>query len=85
MLIGQGLIYQIAFYAQLAFYVAAALAAVSVSLRATRLGGVAFYFVMSHVAMAEGLVRGLFNLQKVTWSKADRGSPEIQQETVAAN
>ena len=40
--------------------------------RRTALGGIPFYFVMSHVAMAIGLVKGLFNLQRVTWKKADR-------------
>jgi cellulose synthase/poly-beta-1,6-N-acetylglucosamine synthase-like glycosyltransferase len=85
MLAGQGLIYQLALAGQVAIYATAAIAAFSLKLRATRLGGVVFYFVMSHVAMADGLVRGLFNRQKVTWAQAERGTDHSQQEAVATN
>lgn len=66
------LAYRIVFLAQAAVYLIAAAATFSLWLRQTRIGGVCFYVVMSHVAMAVGLVKGIFNRQKVTWAKADR-------------
>ena len=36
-----------------------------------------FYFVMSHVAMTVGLAKGLFNLQRVTWTQADRKAAAV--------
>ncbi|MDH3718322.1 MAG: glycosyltransferase family 2 protein [Planctomycetota bacterium] len=58
--------------AQLAVYATALVAAVYVPLRGTRVTGVVFYFVMSQFAMALGVIRGLLNLQKVTWVQAER-------------
>ncbi len=58
--------------AQLVFYSVALAATFSLSLRRTRLGGVVFYFAMSHVAMAIGLVKGLLNRQPATWQRTER-------------
>jgi hypothetical protein len=80
MLWQHGTLYRAAFVAQLAVYVAAGVGAVSVGFRGTRLGAVPFYFVMSHVAIVVGLVRGLLNRQKVTWAQADRRAAASQQE-----
>jgi cellulose synthase/poly-beta-1,6-N-acetylglucosamine synthase-like glycosyltransferase len=57
---------------QLAVYAAAALAALFLPFRATRCGGICFYFVMSNIALAVGLVKGLLDLQPVTWVQASR-------------
>ena len=85
MLVERGRLYVAALSGQCAIYLLAALATVSLKLRATRIGGVVFYFVMSHVAIADGLVRGIFNRQKVTWAQAERGSEATSQEAAAAN
>ncbi len=69
-----GPIYQGLLTAQLAAYTLALAAAVYTPLRATRLTGVVFYFVMSQLALALGVIRGLLNLQKVTWAQAERSS-----------
>jgi cellulose synthase/poly-beta-1,6-N-acetylglucosamine synthase-like glycosyltransferase len=72
-----------AFYAwllglQAACWLAALAGAVSTRFRATRLGGVVFYFALSQAAIGVGLVKGVFNRQKVTWTKADRGGPRLE-------
>jgi len=64
--------YQITLAVQLAVYLLAALGLVSVRFRKTPLGGIPFYFVMSNAAMVVGLFKGLFNLQPVTWVRAER-------------
>lgn len=68
-----GWIYQVAVIAQGAVLLLAMAGTVLLPIRATRLGGVAFYFVLSHVAMVVGTLKGLFNRQRVTWAQADRG------------
>jgi cellulose synthase/poly-beta-1,6-N-acetylglucosamine synthase-like glycosyltransferase len=74
LLVGQGLGFRLALATQGAVYLLAAGASLSVRFRRTALGGVPFYFVMSHVAMGVGLVKGLFNRQPVTWAQADRAA-----------
>src|SRR5207244_3587668 len=61
-----GWFYRATLVGQIAFYLLALIGLASVSVRATRLGGIAFYFSMSHVAMAVGTIKGLLNRQKVT-------------------
>ena len=68
----RGLGYQLLLVAQLTVYVVAALGLLSLRFREMRLGGIPFYFVMSNAAMAVGLLKGLFNLQPVTWAQAER-------------
>ncbi|HEV3022552.1 MAG TPA: glycosyltransferase family 2 protein, partial [Pirellulales bacterium] len=63
---------------QAACWLVALAGAISARFRATRLGGVAFYFALSQVAISVGLVKGVFNRQKVTWTKADRGAPRLE-------
>jgi biofilm PGA synthesis N-glycosyltransferase PgaC len=72
MLWNAGVIYRAALFAQALFYALAALASLSLRFRETRIGGITFYFVMSHVAMAVGLAKGLFHLQRVTWNRTER-------------
>jgi len=72
MLWNHGLVYQAAVIAQGAFYLLAIIATFSLTIRETRIGGIVFYFAMSHVAMAIGLVKGLFNRQRVTWNRTER-------------
>ncbi len=57
---------------QAAFYLVALIGAVSVPFRRTRLGGIPFYFVMGHVAILYGSIKGLFNRQRVTWQVTER-------------
>jgi hypothetical protein len=64
--------YQITLAAQLLVYLSAGLAAVWLRYRETRVGGIPFYFTMSNLAMAWGLIRGLLNRQPVTWDQAQR-------------
>jgi cellulose synthase/poly-beta-1,6-N-acetylglucosamine synthase-like glycosyltransferase len=68
-------IYRLALGMQLLVYGVALVATFSLRLRATRFGGACFYLVMSHVAMAQGLLRGVAGRQAVTWTKADRPAP----------
>lgn len=70
----EGFIYQLALGLQLLVYAMAILGALIVRLRDRRLIAIPFYFVLGHVALAVGLVRGMFKLQKVTWTQAERGS-----------
>jgi cellulose synthase/poly-beta-1,6-N-acetylglucosamine synthase-like glycosyltransferase len=85
-LVGAGPIYQSALIAQSVLYAAAVWATVNMGFRRTQLGGAIFYFVMSHVAMAIGLVKGLFNLQKGTWKRTDRrwGAQELEPKVGVA-
>ena len=71
--VAEAVVYQVAFGGQVVLYLTAVAATFSLRLRATRVGGIAFYFVMSHVAMAVGSVKGLFNWQRVTWQRTERG------------
>ena len=82
MLVSDGWFYQVSLAAQGVLYLIAACGALCVPLRATPIGGIPFYFVMSNVAMALGLAKGLFNLQPVTWQQADRIGSK-QQEKLA--
>jgi len=68
------LVYVLVFAAQLAFYSFALVAAFSTRFRRTKLGGVPFYFTMSHIGMAWGFVKGLLNLQPATWERTERGA-----------
>ncbi len=72
MLWSQGWFYQFCLVAQLLTYAVAGIGALSVRLRDRRWIAIPFYFVLSQVAMAVGLVRGVFRLQKVTWAQAER-------------
>lgn len=67
-----GALYQALLVGQLLFYGIAVAAQFVLPLRQTRLGGVLHYFVMSHAAMLLGTIQGFFNMQPVTWKKADR-------------
>jgi len=68
----EGLAYQLCLISQATVYLLAGLGAVSLRFRRTRLGGIAFYFAMSHVAMGIGLIKGLLNGQRVTWHRTER-------------
>jgi cellulose synthase/poly-beta-1,6-N-acetylglucosamine synthase-like glycosyltransferase len=80
-----GLLYQALFAAQIAVYAIAAVAALSLTVRTTRIGGIVFYFVMSQVAITWGLIKGLLNRQKVTWNKADRSQSSHPMGAPAAD
>lgn len=71
-LVTQGTIYQMGLAGQGLFYGAAALAAWSPKFRETKLGGVTFYFTLSHIAMLVGMYRGLVLKQKGTWDRTSR-------------
>lgn len=68
----EGAFFQAALIGQAAVYLTAGLATVCVPFRRTRLGGIPFYFVMSHVAMGIGSVKGLFWKQQGTWKRTER-------------
>jgi len=70
----EGIFFQVMFLGQALFYLLGAAATLILPLRETRIGGVIFYFVMSHVAMGMGIVKGLLNLQPVTWARTERSS-----------
>jgi cellulose synthase/poly-beta-1,6-N-acetylglucosamine synthase-like glycosyltransferase len=79
----QGWFFRGALAAQVFAYAAAIVAWPSLGFRGTRLGGAAFYFLMSHVAMALGLAKGLFNLQSVTWGRTERKGPSPELDPSA--
>ncbi|MBI3466161.1 MAG: glycosyltransferase family 2 protein [Planctomycetes bacterium] len=68
-----GTFYRLTLAGQVIAYSLAAIGLWSVRFRMTPLGGIPFYFFMSQVAMAVGLVKGICNRQPVTWAKAERG------------
>ena len=78
---GEGWIFRVALLAQLATYGLAAGATWSATLRRTRLGGISFYFAMSHVAMAAGLAKGLFARPTGVWERTERVRPETVEGT----
>lgn len=80
MLWKQGPFYQATLIAQVTVYLLAGLATLSVQFRETRLGGIPFYFTISHVAMAIGLIKGLFNRQRVTWNRTERISSKSETD-----
>ncbi|QGJ69197.1 Glycosyltransferase, catalytic subunit of cellulose synthase and poly-beta-1,6-N-acetylglucosamine synthase [Planctomycetales bacterium 10988] len=82
-LLSRGLVYQGTFFLQLLFYGVAGLGTLSLRVRATRFGGVVFYFVMSHVAIMVGLIRGWMNHQSVTWQQAERLSTSKPHEVAS--
>ena len=84
MLWNAGLIYRVALLAQMMLYLAAVVGALSVRFRETRVGGITFYFVMSHVAMMIGLIKGLLNWQEVTWNRTERTTAR-QEPTVTTS
>lgn len=75
----EGSLYQAAAVGQTVGYLGAMLGAISDAFRRTRLGGIPFYFVMSHLAMAVGVVKGLFNLQPVVWARTERVGHALPQ------
>jgi cellulose synthase/poly-beta-1,6-N-acetylglucosamine synthase-like glycosyltransferase len=72
----QGPFYQAMLALQLGFYAIAVLAAMSLPLRSTRLGGVPFYFTMSHVAMLIGIVKGALTRPSGVWKRTPRPAME---------
>lgn len=73
----QGGVYQASLVGQGMFYLAAGAASLSLRFRRTTLGGIAFYFTMSHVAMGIGLVKGLFWKQRGTWKRTERATASV--------
>lgn len=71
-LMGTHWIYLLGLVGQGLFYGIATLAWLVPSLRGNRIAGIIFYFVMSHVAMALGLLKGLLGWQAVAWNRTAR-------------
>lgn len=82
-LVNHAAIYRVALVLQSAVYLCFGIAAVSVRLRATKIGGICFYFVMSHIAMLVGIVRGFVRMPQITWTKPDRAVCEDQSSESA--
>ena len=83
MLWESGWFYQAALIAQLAWFAVAAVGLVIVPARAVPLVGIPFYFMLSQVGLVDGMIRGLFNRQSVTWQPVDRTAGGRQaQESV---
>lgn len=76
-----GVVYKVAVLGQVVLYGVALVATFSIGFRETGFGGVTFYFVMSHVAIAWGLIKGFMQMPRVTWTKPDRS---ISRESRAA-
>jgi poly-beta-1,6-N-acetyl-D-glucosamine synthase len=72
MLLNSGLVYQVAFGLQCAVYLLAITGGASLRFRRTRVGGIVFYFVLSHIAIAAGVLKGLLNLQPAAWQRTER-------------
>ena len=78
------MMYRVALAAQLLLYTLAVFGVFSLRFRRSRLGRVTFYFVMSHAAMAVGLVKGLLNLQPVAWDRPERTTAHGEATTQPA-
>ena len=61
--------------AQAGFYGVALLATISRSLRESSVGGIPFYFSMSHLAMLVGLVKSIRETTLGTWERTERQLP----------
>ncbi|MEO2030456.1 MAG: glycosyltransferase family 2 protein [Planctomycetaceae bacterium] len=61
--------------AQAGFYGLALLATISRSLRESSVGGIPFYFSMSHLAMLVGLVKSIRETTLGTWERTERQLP----------
>lgn len=72
-----GALFRAALSGQLLFYAVALAGALSLRFRKTWLGGMAFYFAMSHLAMVIGTVKGALNLQRAAWARTQRSHFEI--------
>ncbi len=67
-----GVFYRLVLSGQLLVFGLAAVATLWLRFRETRIGGITFYFVVSHIAMALGLMVGMLNRQRVTWNRTQR-------------
>jgi cellulose synthase/poly-beta-1,6-N-acetylglucosamine synthase-like glycosyltransferase len=87
LMISQGPVYRAIFGLQVGFYGLALAAAWSDRFRASRLGGIPFYFTMSHIAMLFGLFRGLGARPTGVWEHTERTSPATPrpQSAIAAS
>ncbi len=84
----EGAVYRAMVIAQGACYGLAAVAGFSLWFRNTRLGGIPFYFTMSHVAMMIGLVKGVFTRPSGIWKRTPRpnsGEGVPSEETAATS
>ncbi|RPI75882.1 MAG: glycosyltransferase family 2 protein, partial [Planctomycetaceae bacterium] len=68
----EGWIYRVALGCQLLVYGLTLIAWVWPALRTSRVAGVAFYFTLSHLAIAWGTIKGLFLMQSGTWKRTAR-------------
>ncbi|MCO6457045.1 MAG: glycosyltransferase family 2 protein [Pirellulaceae bacterium] len=66
---------------QVGLWLLAAVATCWPGFRQTWLGGVLFYFALSHLAMSVGALKGLVNAQRVTWRRAARQVPALSELT----
>ena len=80
-----GVVYSLMLTAQVVFYSLAVMAVMSVSFRTTRMGGVPFYFTMSHVAMLIGLFKGLFTRPSGVWNRTPRTASGVTAEGEATD
>jgi poly-beta-1,6-N-acetyl-D-glucosamine synthase len=72
LLFKEGEFYQLIFAGQFVFYVLALTATLIISFRKTAIGGITYFFVMSHVAMIHGWWRGIFRRQTGRWRRTER-------------
>lgn len=68
----EGWIYRVALGCQILVYGLALVAWFWPALRTSRVAGVAFYFTLSHLAIAWGTFKGLFLMQSGTWKRTAR-------------
>jgi len=79
-----GMWYRIAFCGQITFYLLGLAGTLAVPIRETRIGGIIFYFVMSHAAMTVGIAKGLFNRQSAAWNRTER-TPVTKQTSASSS
>jgi cellulose synthase/poly-beta-1,6-N-acetylglucosamine synthase-like glycosyltransferase len=68
----QSVFYEFTLVLQVSVYAVALAGSLSLRIRDTRLGGVAFYLVMSNAAILYGMARALFSRPTGIWQKTER-------------
>jgi hypothetical protein len=69
---GQGMVYTLALYAQIIFYIIAIAGLLSVRMRENTLVRIVFFFVQTNLALAQAVVSFIFGRRMTVWTPSQR-------------
>jgi hypothetical protein len=72
MLQGQGMVYTLALYVQIIFYIIAIAGLLSARMRENTLVRIVFFFVQTNLALAQALVSFIFGRRMTVWTPSQR-------------